>query len=120
VTEENTVTVRANNATQIVITDLAGLTGDTNLCSFRSATEAVCAAPREVVQVFTQGGDDQVEYRAPHPGYVDLGAGDDVIVAGTRSTWRSRQRRGGRTAAPRRVDIVSVILLALELFGGRR
>ena len=82
--ERNDVTLRANNATEIVVTDLAGVGGDSNFCSFRSSTEAVCAAPRETVQIFTQGGDDQVEYRAPHPGFVDLGVGDDVLVAGTR------------------------------------
>jgi Ca2+-binding RTX toxin-like protein len=82
--ERNDVTVRANNATQLVITDSAGVTGDTNICSFPKPTEAVCEAPRETVHVFTLDGNDEVEYRAPHAGFVDLGFGDDVVVAGTR------------------------------------
>ena len=82
--ERSDVTVRANNATEIFISDSAGVTGDSNFCSFRSATEAVCAAPRETILISTRDGDDQVEYRAPHPGVVDLGAGEDVLVAGTR------------------------------------
>jgi hypothetical protein len=52
--EQNNVTLRANNATQISITDPVGVGGDTNFCSFPRPTEAVCPAPRETIHVITQ------------------------------------------------------------------
>ena len=81
--EANNVRLNANTTGQVFIDDSAGVTGDTNFCSF-TATRASCDGPRERVSVNTQGGSDQVEYRLPHEGFVDTGHGNDVIVAGTR------------------------------------
>jgi hemolysin type calcium-binding protein len=81
--EPNDVTLSTNDS-EIIIRDPAGVDGDPNLCSFFTPGEAVCSSPRGSVTVLTQAGNDQVEYRLPHAGFVDLGEGDDVLVAGTR------------------------------------
>jgi Ca2+-binding RTX toxin-like protein len=83
--EANDLRLTANSTGQIFVKDSAGVDGDTNFCSFFTGDQVTCDAPRERVIVNTQSGNDQVEYRVPHEGFVDTGDGDDVQVAGTRS-----------------------------------
>jgi Ca2+-binding RTX toxin-like protein len=82
--EANNVRLTANSTGQVFINDSAGVSGDTNFCSFFTGDQVTCVAPRERISVNTQGGSDVVEYRVPHEGFVDTGDGNDVQVAGTR------------------------------------
>ena len=82
--ENNRVTLRKVGS-DIFITDEAGgvIAGDG--CRLFIPTEAVCpAAVITQAVVLAGGGADTVEYRLPHPGSVDLGSGEDTLVAGTR------------------------------------
>jgi Ca2+-binding RTX toxin-like protein len=79
--ERNEVTMRFV-AGKVVITDSAGVRTNTSQCQvFNGALE--CASP-EHVQVHLGGGDDTMQYRLPHSGLVQLGDGNDRVLAGTR------------------------------------
>jgi Ca2+-binding RTX toxin-like protein len=61
------------------------ITGHTLNCERLSSNEVACfAGDVDRVTVDMGLGNDTVEYRAPKPGLVDTGAGNDKVLAGTR------------------------------------
>jgi RTX calcium-binding nonapeptide repeat (4 copies) len=85
--ETNEVTVREERRTTdnvLVVTDAAGVTAS-QACVRVSPTVAECPVTSNAqVGVSLAGGDDRMEYRTRHRGSVELGAGADILHAGTR------------------------------------
>jgi hypothetical protein len=81
--ENNRVLLRVEG-NEIVITDAgAQITSSSLACQVVNPNRAECPANLGV-SVFTLGGADTVEYRLPHAGFVDLGVGNDTVIAGRR------------------------------------
>jgi Ca2+-binding RTX toxin-like protein len=83
-TENNDVTVRVEG-NSLVIRDSAGITiGSGGDCIRVTTGEAHCPRSVRDIQINLAGGNDDVEYRAPQGGFVELGAGGDGVTAGRR------------------------------------
>jgi Ca2+-binding RTX toxin-like protein len=85
-TEHNNLVLRVVGS-EIVITDSVPFSplGAGHSCRLVNQTQVFCpAGSASQVGVFTGLGNDTVGYRLPHQGHVDLGAGSDRLVAGTR------------------------------------
>jgi len=83
-TEANDVTVRVEGDS-LVIRDSAGITiGSGGECIRVTTDEARCPRSVRDIQVNLAGGDDDVEYRAPQGGFVELGADRDSVTGGRR------------------------------------
>jgi Ca2+-binding RTX toxin-like protein len=67
------------------VTSSEGIVGHSVNCERLSSNEVACfAGDVETVGVQMGIGDDTVQYRAPQPGTVSLGTGNDKVLAGTR------------------------------------
>jgi Ca2+-binding RTX toxin-like protein len=81
--ENNDVLLRVEG-NEIVITDRAArVTSSSKACQVVNPNRAECPANLNVT-VNTLGGSDQVQYRLPQAGGVQLGEGNDTLIAGTR------------------------------------
>jgi Ca2+-binding RTX toxin-like protein len=81
--ERNDVTMRFAGG-KIVITDTAPPRTETSQCKIVNG-DLECA-PSADVRVILGAGDDKIQYRLPHQGLVQMGAGNDFVAAGTRET----------------------------------
>jgi len=81
--EQNNVTIRSVNG-KIVIADTAVVRSNTSQCKVFNG-DLECASASQV-QVSLGAGFDRMEYRAPVSGVVQLGSGNDSVVAGVRET----------------------------------
>lgn len=81
--ERNDVTLRLSGG-KVLLTDTAPVRTATGQCTVVNGN-LECASPT-AVRVLLGAGDDRIEYRLPHEGVVQMGAGHDLVVAGTRET----------------------------------
>lgn len=75
----------------VLIGDSAPLRTKDSECRILSSGDAVCPGTADSVLVFTGDGNDTIQYRAPHPGFVSGGNGFDTIFAGLRESGFGRQ-----------------------------
>jgi hypothetical protein len=86
--ENNDVTVRFANG-NVIFEDRGAAVRVGAGCRLAGASAVCPFDPREgisikAIQVSVRNGNDNVRYQAPHPGVVDVGAGNDVIFGGQR------------------------------------
>jgi Ca2+-binding RTX toxin-like protein len=78
----------------IVIDDASSIRSLDSECTTPSTGRAICPASAESILVFTGDGNDTIQYKAPHSGFVSGGDGADIIFGGLRQAGFGRQIQG--------------------------